>query len=195
MSILTKTCNQIVGTDMGISCNNDPDVSYPTIVVFGEYNTAITSVAEVPTPAEVQTYLTGSHGYLAHVTNGSIIEPELTTKSGADTYTGAEEVVMEMNGISVTFKKITNDSLTMFRQNTLNNQYMRMWWVDSNGRWYGGKEGYIVPHYIPEFSHAGYGEQAKITRTFKWQRNIYQDVPISQINAAYLALYNDIDIS
>lgn len=191
MSILTKICGTIPEiANMDIDCTNDYEVGFPRIFIFGKYSTSITAVTDIPTPAEVQTYLTAGNGILMHVTNGKFIAPELQTKTGADTYDNQEEVHDEINGVEGTIRKITNNTLKMFRQTTLNNSRMRLWIVDSKNRFHGGKEGFIVPFYIPEFQHDGFGEQAVIPKKFTWTRDIYKHIEISAPNDSYVALTN-----
>jgi len=191
MSTLTKVCGTIPTiANMDINCANDYEVGFPKAFIFGKYSTSITAVGDTPTPDEVQTYLDAGNGIYIPITNGKFIAPELQTKSGADTYDNQEEVISEVDGVEGTIRKITNNTLEMFRQTTLNNSRMRVWVVDSKNRWHGEKEGYIVPFYIPEFQHDGFGEQSTISRKFTWNRNIYKHIEISDPDDDYTTLEN-----
>lgn len=190
MGTLIKNCNEIVRKDITTGCNVQSKIGYPKWFLFGKNGDTITSLLEIPTPAEVQTYLNLGTSFIIPITNGVFVAPELQSETGADTFDGLTDITREDNGIDANFKILTNDILEMIAQNNLNNTRMQLWIVDNNNKLHGGKIGFQIPFYIPNFQHAGFGANSLISMSLRWERKIDMYVPISEPNVAYGTLTN-----
>ena len=186
MSDITKVCNNLNAFCSSADCNDGIEFGFPKKIMLGKQ--AITAVGDTPTPAEVQTFIDAGHGVIFDVTNGVKLPSEVTTKTGADTYSNVDEVTQEMEGISFKIKKITNAVALAIKKNNLNFGTMRLFWVDSNNRWHGGVTGFTVPNYIKAWEHAGFGENAEIPVEFKWITDMYSYTEVSDVNTDYADL-------
>jgi len=186
MSDITKICDDLASFCSSANCSDGIEIGFPKKIVLGKPKVAITSaIAGLPTPAEVQTYIDAGNGIVFDVTNGAKPESEVTTKTGADTYSNTEEVTAETESISFTIRKITNSVELAIKQNNLNFTQMRLFWVDSNNRWHGGATGYLAPNYIKSYMHEGFESKAQKNVVFKWISDMYSYLEVTNANADY----------
>lgn len=191
MSDLVKTCGEINAKSINTGCSDSNKPGYPKWLLYGAQGSTITAVGEIPTPAEVQTFLDANDGVIIPVTNGAWIAPEVQTESGADTFDGLEEVNREDNGLTGNFKLVTNATLEMFAQNNLNNQRAQLWVIDDKNQFHGGVNGFSIPFYIGNYQHTGYGSKAFIALSHKWERDIDAYVEFSAPDNSYATLVNN----
>jgi len=190
MEDLIKICDEMVAVNTSLGCSNETFYGYPKLLIVGKKGATITAVGDVPTPAEMQTWLNLGQGFGVPVSNGIFIEPTLQSREGADTEDGLRDVTREDNGITGMFNRVSDDTIRMFTQNNLNNSRAQLWIVDSNDKLHGAKEGFRIPFYIKNFAHSGYGNNAKVMVEMSWERKVNTFYPTSVSNVDYQDLVN-----
>jgi len=167
------------------------DLSFPRVVVLWLPDATITAVGDIPTPAELQTAIdNGLAVTTGRMTNGTKPSGETQQEDAAATEDGLPTVYQEFESISGNLKMLNNDVLLMWAKNNFNNR-VRFGFVDDNGHWNGGKEGFHGSFYTKNYEHGGYGSgRAFVPFTMKWERDPLKFVEISEPDAAYLELTN-----
>jgi len=191
---LIKNCGVMTSANTSTACSDKTKVGYPKRFIIGTLDAIPTVAGAVPTATEMQTYLDNGNGFVVDVTNGVWNEPRVEEISGADTYDGTTEVTQEFNSVTGNFKEVNSETLLMFQQNNLNQKKARLWVVDSNNQLHGDKEGFVIPFYVKNFQHEGYGNKAFVSMTFEWERKLDKFYNISNPDEAYNTISSPADI-
>lgn len=168
------------------------DYGYPTKLVLGDPNGALTVAGETPTLAEIQAGIndTGEDRLIVieEITNGQRNPGDIEQETGADTADGLADTFGINMVVTGRIKRLDEALRTALAQLNCQSR-LKMWFITNKGYIFGGKTGYLISNFLPPLTLPGFGAKPFIDLNLVYSHNLRKDDPAGY-DAGFLTITN-----